>query len=137
MDEYNPLSLPFEKKGREVLHPLFQRGSRAQQAGDYLSAPRALILFMLRLYSSPGLKHFARELRHAMTDAECRLWACLRRKQIERVQFYRQRPTGSYVVDFYAPATAGAFTVIELIATEQRAAPRAGVAVPIGFGACP
>ncbi len=39
-----------------------------------------------------------------MTDAERRLWACLRRKQIERVQFYRQRPIGSYVADFYAPA---------------------------------
>ena len=39
-----------------------------------------------------------------MTDAECRLWACLRRKRIERVHFYRQRPIGSYVVDFYAPA---------------------------------
>lgn len=39
-----------------------------------------------------------------MTDAERRLWTCLRRKQIEGVQVYRQRPIGSYVVDFYAPA---------------------------------
>ena len=39
-----------------------------------------------------------------MTDAECRLWTCLRRKQIESVPFYRQRPIGSDIVDFYAPA---------------------------------
>ena len=55
-------------------------------------------------YSPSGLKHFARELRHAMTDAERHLWVWLRRKQIEGVQFYRQRPIGGYVVDFYAPA---------------------------------
>jgi very-short-patch-repair endonuclease len=32
------------------------------------------------------------------------LWARLRRKQILRVQFYRQKPIGNYIVDFYAPA---------------------------------
>ena len=46
-----------------------------------------------------------------MTDAERRLWACLRRKQVESVQFYRQRPIGSYIVDFYAP---GARLVVEV-----------------------
>ncbi|MBI3919422.1 MAG: DUF559 domain-containing protein [Betaproteobacteria bacterium] len=59
---------------------------------------------MPRQYASSALKHFARELRSAMTDAERCLWACLRRKQMESVQFYRQRPIGSYVVDFYASA---------------------------------
>jgi very-short-patch-repair endonuclease len=39
-----------------------------------------------------------------MTDAERHLWLGLRRKQVEGVQFYRQRPIASYVVDFYAPA---------------------------------
>lgn len=38
-----------------------------------------------------------------MTDAEMKLWARLRRKQIDNVQFYRQRPIDRYIVDFYAP----------------------------------
>ena len=39
-----------------------------------------------------------------MTDAEQRLWYRLRRKQVAGVQCYRQKPLGSYVVDFYLPA---------------------------------
>jgi len=39
-----------------------------------------------------------------MTDAERHLWSSLRGKQILGVQFYRQKPIGSYVVDFFAPA---------------------------------
>jgi len=38
-----------------------------------------------------------------MTDSEKLLWFKLRRKQINGIQFYRQKPIGSYVVDFYAP----------------------------------
>lgn len=32
------------------------------------------------------------------------MWSQLRRKQMHGVQFYRQKPLGEYVVDFYAPA---------------------------------
>jgi very-short-patch-repair endonuclease len=46
----------------------------------------------------------ARELRKNMTDAERLLWSCLRRKQLLGVQFYRQKPIGNFIVDFYAPA---------------------------------
>lgn len=49
------------------------------------------------------LKPRARNLRRAMTDAEQLLWLRLRRKQIGGVQFYRQKPIGNYIVDFYAP----------------------------------
>ncbi|MGE5215521.1 MAG: endonuclease domain-containing protein [Chloroflexota bacterium] len=42
-------------------------------------------------------------MRAHLTDAEQRLWARLRRKQILAVQFYRQKPIGNYIVDFYAP----------------------------------
>lgn len=52
----------------------------------------------------PRLKDRARSLRANLTDAEQRLWARLRRKQIFGVQFYRQKPIGYYIVDFYAPA---------------------------------
>ena len=38
-----------------------------------------------------------------MTDAEQKLWSGVRRKQILEVPFYRQKPIGDYIVDFYAP----------------------------------
>jgi len=38
-----------------------------------------------------------------MTDAELRLWSRLRGKQIQGIQFYRQKCIGSYIVDFYSP----------------------------------
>ena len=49
-------------------------------------------------------KPIARILRLRMTEAEQRLWFRLRRKQLHGVQFYRQKPLGDYIVDFYAPA---------------------------------
>ena len=58
------------------------------------------------LVYKPQLKPLARRLRAAMTDAEHRLWFRLRRKQLLGVQFYRQKPIGKYIVDFYAPAVA-------------------------------
>jgi very-short-patch-repair endonuclease len=56
------------------------------------------------LHYREDLKTLARQLRSGMTDAERILWARLRAKQLERVQFYRQRPVGEYIVDFYAPS---------------------------------
>ena len=53
-------------------------------------------------YSS-NLKDKARRLRAEMTDSERVLWARLRRKQVHSVHFYRQKPIGNHIVDFYAP----------------------------------
>lgn len=39
-----------------------------------------------------------------MTDAEQLLWKHVRRKQLCEIQFYRQKPIGNYILDFYAPA---------------------------------
>ena len=50
------------------------------------------------------LKPISRYLRSGMTECERLLWSRLRRKQLHSVQFYRQKPIGSYIVDFYAPA---------------------------------
>ena len=58
-----------------------------------------------------SLKPFSRKLRSNMTDAEQLLWSRLRHKQISGVQFYRQKPIGGYIVDFYSAA---ARLVIEL-----------------------
>ncbi|HHW76675.1 MAG TPA: endonuclease domain-containing protein [Xanthomonadaceae bacterium] len=52
---------------------------------------------------NPKLKDNARTLRSGMTDCEQRLWSRLRGKQLLGVQFYRQKPIGDYIVDFYAP----------------------------------
>ena len=53
-------------------------------------------------YQTP-LRRKARALRAAPTNAEQRLWHRLNRRQLLGVQFYRQRPLGSYIVDFYSP----------------------------------
>ncbi len=52
---------------------------------------------------NPNLKQTARRLRKEMTHCERMLWPRLRRKQLQDTQFYRQKPIGNYVVDFYAP----------------------------------
>jgi len=52
---------------------------------------------------TPKLKTTARMLRKNLTDSELVLWWRLRGKQLAGVQFYRQKPIGDYIVDFYAP----------------------------------
>jgi very-short-patch-repair endonuclease len=43
-------------------------------------------------------------LRKNLTDAEARLWARLRFKQIDGFRFRRQQPIGPYAGDFFCPA---------------------------------
>ena len=61
------------------------------------------ICFTMLRYSK-NLKEPTRALRKELTDAEQLLWSRLRRKQMLGIQFYRQKPIGPYIVDFYAPA---------------------------------
>jgi len=76
------------------------------------------------------LKPISRRLRREMTDAEQRLWYRLRRKQLHDVQFYRQKPLGDCVVDFYAPAVglvvevdgSQHFEAAAMVADERRSA---------------
>jgi len=49
------------------------------------------------------LKKFSRILRKNMTDAERKLWYRIRMKQIKELQFYRKKPIGNCIVDFYCP----------------------------------
>lgn len=59
-----------------------------------------------------GLKTaFAKTLRVDMTEAERRLWALLRSKQVGGLRFRRQQPIGPYVADFFCAA---AKLVVEL-----------------------
>ena len=57
------------------------------------------------------LKPYARELRKTMTLAERRLWRRISRNQLMGFRFYRQKPLGPYIVDFFCPA---AKLVVEL-----------------------
>jgi len=57
------------------------------------------------------LKQPARTLRRNMTDGERRLWSRLRQRKLAQTQFYRQKPIGNYIVDFYA---ASAKLVVEV-----------------------
>jgi very-short-patch-repair endonuclease len=56
---------------------------------------------MLRYAAS--LKGQARALRKSLTESETALWSRLRGKHLLNIQFYRQRPIGQYIVDFFAP----------------------------------
>ncbi len=49
------------------------------------------------------LKSASRELRKNMTEAEKMLWSKIRGKQINDMQFYRQKTIGNYIVDYYYP----------------------------------
>ena len=64
----------------------------------------------------PKFKQHSRRLRTNKTDAEQALWYRIRRKQIQGVQFYRQKPLLAFIVDFYCPA---AKLVIELDGGQQ------------------
>ena len=50
-----------------------------------------------------NLKQPSRQLRENMADAERHLWAKIRMKQLKGYQFYRQKPVGDYIVDFFCP----------------------------------
>ena len=45
----------------------------------------------------------SRSLRRNATDAERRLWALLRDRQLFGARFRRQHPVGRYILDFYCP----------------------------------
>ena len=64
-----------------------------------------------------SLKQHARRLRKNMTNSEQVLWSRLRGKQLLGVQFYRQKPIGDYIVDFFAPKTK---LVIEVDGSQHR-----------------
>lgn len=50
-----------------------------------------------------NLKSFSRVLRKEMTDAERLVWKRIRGKQLNGLQFYRQKPIGRYITDFCCP----------------------------------
>jgi very-short-patch-repair endonuclease len=67
--------------------------------------------FKEMLHYNKGLREHSRQLRKNMTDAERLVWSRLRGKQLKEFQFYRQKPIGNFIIDFYCPR---AKLVIEL-----------------------
>jgi len=57
----------------------------------------------MKILYPQSFKYPARTLRRNQTEAEKLLWFRIRKKQIKDSQFFRQRPIGSYIVDFYCP----------------------------------
>ncbi|HOK80203.1 MAG TPA: endonuclease domain-containing protein [bacterium] len=57
----------------------------------------------MKIHYDKKLKKFSRTLRQKMTDVERLFWSKIRMRQLNGYQFYRQRPIGEYVVDFYCP----------------------------------
>lgn len=55
---------------------------------------------------SEGMLDRARQLRHAMTPAEKRLWAELRHNQLDGFHFRRQQVIDGYIADFYCHTAA-------------------------------
>ena len=49
------------------------------------------------------LKIYSQQLRKNSTDAERLLWSKIRRQQLKS-HFYRQKPIGNYIADFYCPS---------------------------------
>ena len=49
------------------------------------------------------LKQPSRQLRKNSTDAEILLWSKIRMRQLRGLLFYRQKPLGGYIADFYCP----------------------------------
>ncbi|TVQ04040.1 MAG: endonuclease domain-containing protein [Balneolaceae bacterium] len=55
----------------------------------------------MRIYYNPKLKERARELRNNSTLSEILLWNEIKQRKMLGYQFYRQRPIGNYIVDFF------------------------------------
>jgi very-short-patch-repair endonuclease len=55
------------------------------------------------LFNNQSLKNRRRELRANQTDAEKKLWECLRGKRLNGYKFNRQFSIGAYILDFYCP----------------------------------
>ena len=51
------------------------------------------------------LTRIARDLRANGTEAEHRLWQCLRNRQVEGAKFRRQQPSGKNIPDFVCEQT--------------------------------
>ena len=52
----------------------------------------------------PQVRQRSKTLRKEPTPAERKLWAYLRKRQVDGVKFRRQHPIGPYITDFCSPS---------------------------------
>ena len=52
---------------------------------------------------NPKLKHLARKLRKNSTLSEVLLWNELKGKKLMGIDFHRQKPIGTFILDFFSP----------------------------------
>ena len=58
-------------------------------------------LFMTtRVQYKKKLKPLSQNLRKQGVESEVKMWAYLKKNQVQDIRFYRQRPIGPYIVDF-------------------------------------
>ena len=69
---------------KSPLVPLYERGRHADKIGKPLPFLKGEREGFMLPYNK-NLKQYARQLRENMTDAERKLWAKIRRKQIENI----------------------------------------------------
>jgi very-short-patch-repair endonuclease len=55
----------------------------------------------MKITYNPKLKDLAREMRNNPTDAEKHLWYYLKGDKLLGLDFYRQKPSENFIVDFY------------------------------------
>ena len=55
----------------------------------------------MKIFYNPILKELARQLRNNSTKSEIKLWTYLRRGQMYKYDFHRQKPIDEYIVDFF------------------------------------
>ena len=57
----------------------------------------------MKLFNQQETKEKRKVLRKNQTDAEKKIWAKVRNRQISGYKFFRQYGIGQYIVDFYCP----------------------------------
>ena len=75
--------------------------AKAYSSGGTTGGNRKGIILEMLSYNK-NLKQNSRKLRKNMTGAEIYLWSKVRMKQLNNLQFYRQKIIGDYIVDFFS-----------------------------------
>ncbi len=55
------------------------------------------------IYNNPDKKNFRKSLRKTQTEAERKIWNCVRNKKLLGLKFFRQYSVGDYILDLYCP----------------------------------
>ena len=91
---------PFKLKGNEVTSPQIPLQNEGVARSDGVAAAKTNYK-LNQLPYNPALKQRAKELRKAGNLSEALVWNAVKNKQLNGLDFDRQRVIGNYIVDFY------------------------------------